>query len=266
MHRVSDLLTHTQLYTINNLVYFHPGKRTLKNKISGRNTLLQSPASFILHYLIINNGVVISQGKLMEVGWGDKNNITSINTLYQTVLMLRNALAEVGLSRDLIKTIARRGIMLFADISGAENTEPMTADAEVTITEEIPDPGVNTITKKPLRVTLLSIFFSLSLFFITVGAIFSLYYLTPQSLFSSYTVVDNTSFSSCTLLLKENSTVDMRYIQFMQRHMEICHDNNYVFLSGMKSAKNVAAMACQGDIRKERDTECTAWYSINDEN
>lgn len=108
--------THTTLYTINNLVDFHPGDRTLTNKNTQKTVILQNPASFILLYLLAHCGVVISQSQLVKIGWGEKNNITSVNTLYQTALMLRNALTEVGLPRDLIRTVARRGMMMTADI------------------------------------------------------------------------------------------------------------------------------------------------------
>jgi DNA-binding winged helix-turn-helix (wHTH) protein len=43
---------------------------------------------------------------------GERNDVTTPNTFYQAILTLRNALAEVGLPRDTVKTISRRGLML----------------------------------------------------------------------------------------------------------------------------------------------------------
>jgi DNA-binding winged helix-turn-helix (wHTH) protein len=38
--------------------------------------------------------------------------VTTTNTFYQAILTLRNALADVGLPRDTVKTISRRGLAL----------------------------------------------------------------------------------------------------------------------------------------------------------
>lgn len=267
MHTVPEKYTHTTLYTINNLVDFHPGDRTLTNKNTQKTVILQNPASFILLYLLTHCGVVIPQSQLVKIGWGEKNNITSVNTLYQTALMLRNALTEVGLPRDLIRTVARRGMMMTADI---QRTEMESVDhAREEETEEEPTIPVMTAVprkQRPSRTTLMMGAILLSLLLVGVSVSLGLFYPSAESLFSSYAIIDTTSFSSCTLLLKGKSTLNTRYAVFMTRHPDICQNHNYVYLSGMNSAKNIAAVACQLDIREHPQTKCTTWYSINDEN
>ncbi|MSE34301.1 hypothetical protein GKF98_22930, partial [Escherichia coli] len=147
--------THTTVYTINNLVDFHPGDRSLTNKNTQKTVILQNPASFILLYLLTNCGVVIPQAQLVKIGWGDKNTITSVNTLYQTVLMLRNALSEVGLPRDLIRTVARRGMMITAEIQRTE-TESVENVEEGESREEPVWPALTAVALKlrPSRTTL----------------------------------------------------------------------------------------------------------------
>ena len=268
MHTVPEKYTHTTLYTINNLVDFHPGDRTLTNKNTQKTVILQNPASFILLYLLTHCGVVIPQTQLVEVGWGDKNTITSVNTLYQTVLILRNALTEVGLPRDLIKTIARRGMMMTAEIERTE-TESVDYVEECEIGEEEPTPPVLKATQSKMRAsreTLMMGVILLSVLLVGVGLSFGLLYPTAESLFSTYTIIDTTSFSSCTLLLKGTSTLNTRYATFLTRHPDICQSHKYVYLSGMNSAKNIAAVACQFDVREYPQTKCTTWYSINDKN
>lgn len=267
MHTVFEKYTHTTLYTINNLVDFHPGDRTLTNKNTQKTVILQNPASFILLYLITNCGVVIPQAQLVKIGWGDKNTITSVNTLYQTVLMLRNALTEVGLPRDLIRTVARRGMMVTADIQRTE-TESVDNEEE---SETVEDPALPVLTATqpkvwPSKATLMVGAILLSALLIGVGVSYGLLYPPAESLFSSYAIIDSTSFSSCTLLLKGQSALNTRYAVFLTRHPDICQNHNYVYLSGMNSAKNIAAVACQLDIREHPLTKCTTWYSINDKN
>lgn len=267
MHTVPEKFTHTTLYTINNLVDFHPGDRTLTNKNTQKAVILQNPASFILLYLLTHCGVVISQSQLVKIGWGEKNNITSVNTLYQTALMLRNALTEVGLPRDLIRTVARRGMMMTADIQRTEIESVDNAREEET-EEEPTVPEMTTVPRKqrPSRTTLMMGAILLSLLLVGVSVSLGVFYPPAESLFSSYAIIDTTSFSSCTLLLKGKSTLNTRYAVFLTRHPDICQNHNYVYLSGMNSAKNIAAVACQLDIREHPQTKCTTWYSINDEN
>ena len=259
--------THTTVYTINNLVDFHPGDRSLTNKNTQKTVILQNPASFILLYLLTNCGVVIPQAQLVKIGWGDKNTITSVNTLYQTVLMLRNALSEVGLPRDLIRTVARRGMMITAEIQRTE-TESVENVEESESREEPVWPALTAVALKlrPSRTTLKMGAILLSALLIGGSVSFGFLYPTAESLFSSYAIVDSVSFSSCTLLMKSKSTFNTRYTVFLTRHPDICQNHNYVYLSGMSSAKNIAAIACQLDIREHPLTKCTTWYSINDKN
>ncbi|WP_262802888.1 winged helix-turn-helix domain-containing protein, partial [Enterobacter quasiroggenkampii] len=87
-------------------------------------------------YLITHPGEIISQNQLMVVGWGERNDVTTPNTFYQAILTLRNALAEVGLPRDTVKTISRRGLML-SEATEVElfvpTAEPVIANKDVVV-------------------------------------------------------------------------------------------------------------------------------------
>lgn len=252
----------TALYTMNNLVDFYPGDRSLINKETGKSVVLPTPASHILLYLLTHSGDIIPQSTLLSAGWGEKQSVTSINTFYQTVLSLRNALTEVGLPRNLVKTVARRGIMISADIQRNDKTIP---DTKVNLTVDSENAaftaGEKALSWGPVVMGIL-----LCIAVAGVGIAVDLFYSAPDSLFASYKIVDAESISSCTLLLKGKGTLDTRYTEFLRRHPDICQNHNYVYLSGMHSAKNISAVACQMDVRKVPGTKCTTWYSINDEN
>ena len=189
---------HTTIYTINNLVDFHPSDRTLKNKITEKSVILQNPASFILLYLITNCGVVIPQARLVEAGRGEKNNITSINTLYQTVLMLRNALTEVGLPRDLIRTVARRGMVITADIQRVETNTVNEIEKEPEARDDMAQTRPKTrFSRKMLMAGMLF----LLIFLIGAGASFWVFFPTAEFLLLSYTLIYATSFLFCSIFL-----------------------------------------------------------------
>ena len=126
------------MYLINQLVEFNPDSKSLVNRQTGRAIQLQLPASLCFLYLITHASDIVSQNTLMTIGWGERNNVTTTNTFYQAILTLRNALADVGLPRDTVKTISRRGLRL------NENTQVetiMLQQSEVSpppVIEEIP--------------------------------------------------------------------------------------------------------------------------------
>ncbi|PYZ77560.1 hypothetical protein DNK65_04430 [Citrobacter koseri] len=231
-----------------------------------KTVTLQSPASLILLYLIQHNNTVVSQNQLITAGWGEKNHVTSANTFYQTILILRNALSDIGLPRDLIKTIARRGMMISANIQTDEITTKASAtEAPVQIVAPQMEPKGDTPIKKR-HLLLPAALCGLALLVVMISIAASLFYMSPESLLSSYEVLDSETFSSCTVLQKGNDVLELNYIRFMHKHREICDNNSYVFLSGMSSAKNITAIICPEDARENPFVKCITYYSINDEN
>lgn len=274
-----DVLKHAGYYAINHLIYFHTGKRTLSNSVTDEVVTLQTPASLILLCLIMNNGSVVSQNQLIAAGWGEKNSVTSANTFYQTILILRNALEGIGLPRDIIKTIARRGLMISADIQVRDiaQTPPaatvLTPPVEIPIEPPVVEPIVTPMVETQKRAKRLSfrsplsgLFLSLSLLVAIIGGVIGTFHLRQESLLSSYDILTTDKFPSCTVFQKENDVLKNHYLRFMQNHNELCRENNYIFLSGMNSAKNIAAVICPQDVRKKMSTKCTTYYSINNEN
>ena len=132
------LLRAGQLYLINQLVEFNPDSKSLVNRQTGRAIQLQLPASLCFLYLITHASDIVSQNTLMTIGWGERNNVTTTNTFYQAILTLRNALADVGLPRDTVKTISRRGLRL------NENTQVETITLQQS--EVSPSPVIEEIT------------------------------------------------------------------------------------------------------------------------
>lgn len=142
--------THTQHYTqlITSLIFTRVTERW-RIKIR-KNSHSSKPCEFHTFISPYSLWGCYSANSARRGGLGDKNTITSVNTLYQTVLILRNALTEVGLPRDLIKTIARRGMMMTAEIERTE-TESVDYVEECEIGEEEPTPPVLKATQSKMR-------------------------------------------------------------------------------------------------------------------
>ncbi|MEH0017656.1 winged helix-turn-helix domain-containing protein, partial [Citrobacter portucalensis] len=126
------------MYLINQLVEFNPDSKSLVNRHTGRAIQLQLPASLCFLYLITHASDIVSQNTLMTIGWGERNNVTTTNTFYQAILTLRNALADVGLPRDTVKTISRRGLRLNENTQVETITLQQSEVSPPPVIEEIP--------------------------------------------------------------------------------------------------------------------------------
>lgn len=102
-------------FLINGIVEFFPEKRLLIRKSNAQRIVLHIPASGCLMSLIENKPEVVSQSNLIMAGWGDLHQHVSLNTFYQSILGLRQSLEDLGLEKDLIMTIRRRGLFISAN-------------------------------------------------------------------------------------------------------------------------------------------------------
>ena len=130
------------MYLINQLVEFNPDSKSLVNRQTGRAIQLQLPASLCFLYLITHASDIVSQSTLMKVGWGERNNVTTTNTFYQAILTLRNALADVGLPRDTVKTISRRGLRLNENTQVEAITHPESDVYQPPVIEDYAPPKI----------------------------------------------------------------------------------------------------------------------------
>ena len=130
------------MYLINQLVEFNPDNKSLVNRQTGRAIQLQIPASLCFLYLITHASDIVSQNTLIKVGWGERNNVTTTNTFYQAILTLRNALADVGLPRDTVKTISRRGLALNENTQVEAITHPQSEVYQPPVIEDYAPPKI----------------------------------------------------------------------------------------------------------------------------
>ena len=241
------------MYLINKLVEYDPENKTLVNHITGRTIQLQLPANLCFLYLITHPGDIISQNKLMVVGWGERNDVTTPNTFYQAILTLRNALAEVGLPRDTVKTISRRGLMLSETTQVEEftpNADPAIVNKDVVITD-------GTARQKPAWLIILTA--TLLLIALINGVI--IYKHHQKMPFSHYIPLSTGSMTSgCQLFYAPNEPVQDHYLRLLKNHPGLCAEKRYVFLIGYSKTERIAAFVCNNDARRDAAALCTTHY------
>lgn len=241
------------MYLINKLVEYDPENKTLVNHITGRTIQLQLPANLCFLYLITHPGKIISQNKLMVVGWGERNDVTTPNTFYQAILTLRNALAEVGLPRDTVKTISRRGLTL----SEATQVEVFTPTAEPVMVNNEAEIAEGTATQMPVWLIITTAVFLLIA--LMNGVI--LYKHHQNMPFSYYLPLSTGSTNNaCQLFYAPNEPVQDHYLRLLKYHPGLCAEKRYVFLIGYSKTERIAAFVCNNDARRDAAALCTTHY------
>jgi len=241
------------LYLINKLVEYDPENKTLANHITGRSIQLQLPANLCFLYLVTHPGEIISQNQLMVVGWGERNDVTTPNTFYQAILTLRNALAEVGLPRDTVKTISRRGLML----SEATQVEVFSPTAELTIVNKDVAIAESTARQKPAWLIITTA--TLLLIALINGVIL---YKNHQNMPFSHFIPLSTgsTTSACQLFYAPNEHIQDHYLTLLKNNPGLCAEKRYVFLIGYSKTERIAAFICNNDARRDSAALCTTHY------
>ena len=241
------------MYLINKLVEYDSENKTLVNHITGRTIQLQLPANLCFLYLVTHPGEIISQNQLMVVGWGERNDVTTPNTFYQAILTLRNALAEVGLPRETVKTISRRGLML------SETTEVevfIPTSEQVIVHKDTAVVGGATM-QRPAWLIITTT--ALLLIVLINGALLYKNRLTMP--FNNYIPLSTgTRIGACQLFYAPNEHMQDHYLRLLNNYPNLCAEKRYVFLTGYSKTERIAAFVCNNDARRDTAAFCTTHY------
>lgn len=244
------------MYLINQLVEFDPEKKRVTNRRTGEHVQLQLPASLCFLYLITHRNEIASQNTLMHVGWGKRNEVTTANTFYQSILTLRNALEHVELPRETVKTLSRRGLMLAGEIT-VEDIE----SAPLASQEGSEESG--RVSKKPKWTRSPGQLMCLAGLWAGIAAIWLAGYLSrAERPFQDYIPA---SFhpglaTACEIYHPANESLSIENISLLNKHPEFCKDGNHLFVFGQRKAEHMALFVCNKDARNEEIASCLSYY------
>lgn len=95
----------------------------------GGSAVAVEPKVFdLIHLLVRNAGDLVTRDRMVEEVWGGR--IVSESAISACIASARKAVGDTGKAQAIIRTIARRGLMLVADVSG-EAVAPDAAPATV---------------------------------------------------------------------------------------------------------------------------------------
>ena len=251
------------MYLINQLVEFHPDSKSLINRQTGRTIQLQLPAALCFLYLITHPNDIVSQNTLLKVGWGERNNVTTTNTFYQAILTLRRALEEVGLPRDTVKTISRRGLRLTENTQVEAIThEQNDVSLPPVIEENAPPAIIAPSSRQTTQVSPWGILFTLGVVIATLMIWLVWYHKRPAMPFHTFVSLSMQipSSQNCKIYYSPEEHDLDSYFNLMQSHPYFCEKNQHVFLSGYRKAERVVAFVCDKDARTDASALCTSHY------
>jgi DNA-binding winged helix-turn-helix (wHTH) protein len=281
-------------YLLNN-VRFSPEERTLFNDESGEILALTNISARCLLCFCERYEELISHDELIEFVWDVQHKRVQYNSLYQTLLILRRSLVQIGLSQEMIRTLPRKGFIMggihlerhsseaLPDIQHHDGTAERLAVMEApAVQDEIVDdvpplvmpqhieaqipeiaPG-----KAPGITLRLSIVTCLAMAVLSVLAMVGLWHIiSPKSrnFFSGYEVVkDAPGAGICTWLYNSDATNFQRHRQFSADHPELCNAQEAIYVTAYDTSRKISAVACSNSLTTaNRQAHCLSWYYPN---
>lgn len=253
-----------KLYLINGMVEFNPQTRSLKNQLTGEVVYLQQPAATCFLYLILNQGAVITQKELVAEGWKERDVVAMPNTFYQTILTLRKALEEIGLPRNMVKTISRQGLTLSSTIVIEPLRLQNTAVSERPSIKTVVSENVlceKTATRKSRGLSTGIAFF----FVVTLINCMFMYQNRLKMPFQDFVAMpmDKKTDNGCYVYYEVTQPVTDNYYELIKKHPYYCQHNNYVFLTGYSKTGRTTAFVCNKDVRSDTEAFCSSHFFWN---
>lgn len=265
---------HTGGYLINGTTEFWPEKRLLLCKTDRRSLTLQAPASGYLLELITRKPDIVSHADLILAGWGSLHEGVSLNTFYQSMLVLRQSLEEIGLGKNLILTVRRQGLTIPERIAV---TPIGSLSPEIVLNAHEQPLSDSTAAKPPHHKALkklstiwdehykrsLIILPSLGFFILALFNI-SLYFYNPpqESFFSQYYKAP--PFKGCNVYVNNPSISNDVYIDFINRNNLDCDARNWWYISSYINSPSISLVRCVADIVNAKRNYCSTNYYFGD--
>lgn len=217
---------------------------------------LTVPANECLAIVLKNSPDVTTQKQLFHEVWEVHGIPINSNTFYQNISIIRKAFKQIDYTPDVLITIPRRGIVISKTIElqkvinhHFEEDESLSISKPPTVQENI--------TKKNKRYFNLSIFFLLSILFLTIiwfsyGSISK-----TTSPFYSYKYIDN--YNGCNMYANESYSQE-----FMGKILKTiggvtCYNHEMLYLSVYSNLPRISLIKCD-DVIYSSKSICSSYY------
>lgn len=246
-------------YLIDKCIIFNPERSSLTNRLSLKEIQLKSTASLCFLLLLKNHNKVITQNELLEFAWGDSHREATFNAYYQIILSLRKALLDIGLEKQIITTIVRKGLIVRDDIC----VENMNVSQENLFTEQLTHSDLQknsehtTASRHVLFLSekiILIITLTVSIFLI------SRYINSKDDNFFSGYIPLQPHTQECQYFINDDTVNASRHEEIIRSHPEICHDGHSIYITAYPEIMSASVLMCQTPVTDNTKNNCTSMF------
>lgn len=227
--------------------------------------LLTSPANSCL-LLIINHGhEITAREEMFHEVWEKFNIPINTNTFYQNISLIRKALRQLGIVKEVLITVPRKGISIANDITIATllddiNTQHIhecVAEISTSLLEEETTSDSSILSYKNI---------SIAVFFLAICISFYLLIIKNEYLFEAFTDYKKAGrISGCLLYIDKNTSYTSKAeLEDDLKKVDLtCRGNEYVYYNSIETLARKSIIICNEKNRGENF--CRSIYIINKE-
>ena len=250
----------------NQIIYNSYRSELFRLDMPENKVLLTSPANNCLSIIICHGYEITTREELFYEVWTKFNIPINTNTFYQNISLIRKALRQLGVSKEVLVTIPRKGISISSDVTISSYLDNPVIDIPV-IENKIEKNTVVDIHKqrpsiKSVKAPLWTFLIAVSIFFISAG----LYHLISKNEYLFDALSDykmSGKLMGCLFYLKN----DAPYLSREKIDNEIksigisCNENERVYYDDLNTLARKSLLICSET--KEKKEFCRSIYIIN---
>ncbi|MGM0514456.1 hypothetical protein BFS14_21440 [Serratia fonticola] len=253
---------------INDTVLYLPEEHRLcPLRARGKETVLNVPASRCLQLMLQRPGEVISQSDFFNEVWQKHGQYVTANTLYQNISLVRKGMREAGLSKNIIRTVPKVGVVFSgtveiqqeesANVIVQQSNKPDPLPVESSQAETLPPERTVLNQTKLLRYGLFTAF--------TLAMLILLASNQSQSarFFDSHTKAATINQCSVYIDRDDLETNVAGYKEYLTVNNVVCNPDEFVYITRTPANHSTLVLFC--DTTAQGDLRCSSRFQIDNQ-
>ncbi|MBC3378701.1 winged helix-turn-helix domain-containing protein [Serratia fonticola] len=253
---------------INDTILYLPSEHRLcPLRARGKETVLNVPASRCLQLMLQRPGEVISQSDFFNEVWQKNGQYVTANTLYQNISLVRKGMREAGLSKNVIRTVPKVGVVFFGtvEIQQEESSnviaQPSNKPVQPLFEElqaEMPQPKSTGLNRsKLLRYGLFTAFILAMLILLASNQSQS------ARFFDSHTKAATINHCSVYIDRDDLETNVAGYKEYLIANNVVCNPDEFVYITRTPANHSTLVLFC--DTTAQGDLRCSSRFQIDNQ-
>lgn len=251
---------------INDTVLYIPEQHRLcPLRARGKETVLNIPASRCLQLMLQHPGKVISQSDFFNEVWQKHGQYVTANTLYQNISLVRKGMREAGLSKNIIRTVPKVGVVFSGTIEIQQEESdnvivPQSNKPEPSPVEnphpETPPPKSTGLNRKKLSRYGLYTAFIIAMLFLLAS-----HQSQSARFFSSHNQIADINQCSVYIDRDDLETNVVGYKEYLTANNVVCRPDEFVYITRLPANQSTLVLFC--DTTAQGDLRCSSRFKID---